>query len=291
MNIIETPLPGVLLLEPKVFGDARGFFMESWNRQTFAALGLDLDFVQDNHSRSARGVLRGLHYQLNEPQGKLVRVVSGAVFDVAVDVRKSSPHFGQWVGYELSADNQRMMWIPPGFAHGFLVLSDSADFLYKTTTYYAPQWDRGIRWDDPQVGVAWPLDGVPVLSAKDQVQPLLKDAEVYGFANQNALQPDPLYQDYLRIAKGGLAVDVPNGKYHVWLNVNRPVLYWGEVQQWSQRTIKANGKVELRAPARVEGNIETPTLVIEEGVLFNGNLIMKRNEAVAREGEKPEAKK
>ena len=179
MNIIETPLPGVLLLEPKVFGDARGFFMESWNRQTFAALGLDLDFVQDNHSRSVRGVLRGLHYQLNEPQGKLVRVVSGAVFDVAVDVRKSSPHFGQWVGYELSADNPRMMWIPPGFAHGFLVLSDTADFLYKTTTYYAPQWDRGIRWDDPQIGVAWPLDGAPVLSAKDQVQPLLKDAEVY----------------------------------------------------------------------------------------------------------------
>jgi dTDP-4-dehydrorhamnose 3,5-epimerase len=180
MNILETPLPGVLVLEPRVFGDSRGFFMESWNRQTFAALGFDLDFVQDNHSRSTRGVLRGLHYQLNEPQGKLVRVVSGAVFDVAVDLRKSSPHFGQWTGYELSVDNQRMMWIPPGFAHGFLVLSDSADFLYKTTTYYAPQWDRGIRWDDPQIGVAWPLEGTPVLSAKDQVQPLLKDAEVYA---------------------------------------------------------------------------------------------------------------
>lgn len=180
MNVIETSLPGVLLLEPKVFGDARGFFMESWNRQTFSALGLDVDFVQDNHSRSARGVLRGLHYQINEPQGKLVRVVSGAVFDVAVDLRKSSPHFGQWVGYELSAGNHRMMWIPPGFGHGFLVLSDSADFLYKTTTYYAPQWDRGVRWDDPQIGVAWPLEGTPVLSDKDQVQPLLKDAEVYA---------------------------------------------------------------------------------------------------------------
>jgi dTDP-4-dehydrorhamnose 3,5-epimerase len=180
MNVIETSLPGVLLLEPKVFGDARGFFLESWNRQTFAGLGLDLDFVQDNHSRSARGVLRGLHYQLNEPQGKLVRVVSGAVFDVAVDVRKSSPNFGQWVGYELSADNQRMLWIPPGFAHGFLVLSDTADFLYKTTAYYAPQWDRGIRWDDPQIGVRWPLAGAPALSAKDQVQPWLKDAEVYA---------------------------------------------------------------------------------------------------------------
>ena len=180
MNIIETPLPGVLLLEPEVFGDARGFFLESWNRQTFAGLGLDLDFVQDNHSRSAKGVLRGLHYQLNEPQGKLVRVVSGAVFDVAVDVRKSSPHFGQWVGYELSADNHRMLWIPPGFAHGFLVLSEVADFLYKTTAYYAPQWDRGIRWDDPQIGVQWPLEGAPTLSAKDQIQPLLKDAEVYA---------------------------------------------------------------------------------------------------------------
>ena len=180
MNIIETNLPGVLLLEPKVFGDARGFFLESWNRKAFAGLGLDQDFVQDNHSRSARGVLRGLHYQLNEPQGKLVRVVSGAVFDVAVDVRKSSPHFGQWVGYELSADNHRMLWIPPGFAHGFLVLSDAADFLYKTTAYYAPQWDRGIRWDDPKIGVQWPLEGAPTLSAKDQVQPLLKDAEVYA---------------------------------------------------------------------------------------------------------------
>ncbi len=180
MNLIETALPGVLLLEPRVFGDARGFFLESWNRQAFSELGLDLDFVQDNHSHSTRGVLRGLHYQLNEPQGRLVRVVSGAVFDVAVDLRRSSSHFGQWVGHELSAENQRMLWIPPGFGHGFLVLSDTADFLYKTTAYYAPEWDRGIRWDDPQIGVQWPLAGDPVLSAKDQIQPLLKDAEVYA---------------------------------------------------------------------------------------------------------------
>jgi dTDP-4-dehydrorhamnose 3,5-epimerase len=187
MNVIETALPGVMLIEPKVFGDARGFFLESWNRQTFAEAGkdkgLDLDFVQDNHSRSARGVLRGIHYQLNQPQGKLVRVVSGAVFDVAVDLRKSSLHFGKWVGYELSADNKRMMWVPPGFGHGFLVLSESADFLYKTTAYYAPQWDRGVRWNDPDIGVQWPLEGarpeLPALSAKDQTAPLLKDAEVY----------------------------------------------------------------------------------------------------------------
>lgn len=180
MNVIGTSLPDVLLLEPRVFGDARGFFMESWNRQTFAEHGLDLDFVQDNHSRSAKGVLRGLHYQLNHPQGKLVRVTSGAVFDVAVDLRRSSTHFGQWTGYELSAENQRMLWIPPGFGHGFLVLSDSADFMYKTTAYYAPQWDRGVRWDDAEMGIAWPLEGTPTLSAKDQVLPLLKDAEVYA---------------------------------------------------------------------------------------------------------------
>lgn len=179
MQVIATGLPDVLLLAPKVFGDARGFFMESWNRQTFADLGLDLDFVQDNHSRSARGVLRGLHYQLNYPQGKLVRVTSGAVFDVAVDVRRSSPHYGQWTGHELSADNQHMLWVPPGFAHGFLVLSESADFLYKTTAYYAPQWDRGIRWDDPDINVQWPLQETPTLSAKDQVLPLLRDAETY----------------------------------------------------------------------------------------------------------------
>jgi dTDP-4-dehydrorhamnose 3,5-epimerase len=179
MKVAETRLPGVLSLEPAVFGDARGFFMESWNRRAFAEIGLDLDFVQDNHSRSARGVLRGLHYQINEAQGKLVRVVSGTVFDVAVDLRRSSPHFGDWFGCELSAENRRMLWIPPGFAHGFVVLSDSADFLYKTTAYYVPQWDRGIRWDDPQIGVEWPLAAPPTLSVKDQGLPLLGNAEVY----------------------------------------------------------------------------------------------------------------
>lgn len=179
MKLIETQLPGVCIIEPRVFGDARGFFLESWNRRAFAELGLDLDFVQDNHSRSGRGVLRGLHYQLQQPQGKLVRVTQGRVFDVAVDLRRASPHFGQWTGVELSAENHRMLWIPPGFAHGFLVLSDTADFLYKTTAYYAPEWDRGVRWDDPDIAVQWPLEGPPNLSAKDQAQPLLRDAEVY----------------------------------------------------------------------------------------------------------------
>ncbi len=180
MNIVETDLPGVLLIEPRVFGDARGFFLESWNRKTFADAGLDIHFVQDNHSRSGKGVLRGLHYQMNAPQGKLVRVTSGAVFDVAVDMRRSSPNFGRWEGVELTAENHRMLWIPPGFAHGFLVLSDSADFLYKTTDYYAPQWDRGVRWDDPEIGIDWPLDAPPTLSDKDRVLPILQDAE--GFA-------------------------------------------------------------------------------------------------------------
>jgi dTDP-4-dehydrorhamnose 3,5-epimerase len=181
VNLIETPLPGVLLIEPRVFGDARGFFLESWNRQSFAEAGLDMDFVQDNHSRSSRGVLRGLHYQLHNPQGKLVRVTQGAVFDVAVDIRRASPHFGRWVGYELSADNHRMLWIPPGFAHGFLVLSDTADFLYKCTTLYDPPSDRGIRWDDPAIGIDWPdMGGAPLLSAKDAAAPLLADAEVFA---------------------------------------------------------------------------------------------------------------
>jgi dTDP-4-dehydrorhamnose 3,5-epimerase len=180
MNVIDTPLPGVTLIEPRVFGDARGFFLESWNRGTFAGLGLDLDFVQDNHSRSAKGVLRGLHYQLNNPQGKLVRVTQGAVFDVAVDIRRSSPHFGQWVGYELSAENHRMLWVPPGFAHGFLVLSETADFLYKCTSLYDPPSDRSIRWNDPAIDIAWPgLDGEPQLSGKDAAAPLLNDAEVF----------------------------------------------------------------------------------------------------------------
>lgn len=181
MIVHDTPLPGVKLLEPKVFGDERGFFLESWNAKVFADAGLDLTFVQDNHSRSARGVLRGLHYQLNTPQGKLVRVTSGAVFDVAVDIRRSSPHFGKWVGYELSDANKRMLWVPPGFAHGFVVLSDSADFLYKCTTLYDAPNDRGIRWDDPDIGIDWPLgDIVPQLSGKDAVAPRLKDAEVFA---------------------------------------------------------------------------------------------------------------
>ena len=181
MNVIETALPGVMLIEPKVFGDDRGFFLESWNAAAFAAAGLDIAFVQDNHSRSARGVLRGLHYQLGTPQGKLVRVTSGAVFDVAVDIRRSSPHFGQWVGYELSDANKRMLYVPPGFAHGFLVLSDTADFLYKCTTLYNPPTDRGIRFDDPAIGIAWPNVGIaPMLSGKDAVAPMLADAEVFA---------------------------------------------------------------------------------------------------------------
>ena len=179
MNILPTELPEVLLLEPKVFGDARGFFLESWNRKTFSGLGLDLDFLQDNHSRSAQGVLRGLHYQLHRPQGKLVRVTSGAVYDVAIDLRRSSPNFGLWTGHELSSENQRMLWVPPGFGHGFLVLSDTADFLYKTTEYYAPEHERCVLWNDPALGIPWPLSGEPALSAKDKVGSLLKDAEVY----------------------------------------------------------------------------------------------------------------
>jgi dTDP-4-dehydrorhamnose 3,5-epimerase len=181
MNIVETTLPGVKLIEPKVFGDDRGFFLESWNAASFAAAGLGVDFVQDNHSRSAKGVLRGLHYQKQNPQGKLVRVTTGAVFDVAVDIRRSSPHFGQWVGYELSDTNKRMLWVPPGFAHGFLVLTDTADFLYKVTTQYDAPEDRGIRWDDPQIGICWPDIGIaPQLSAKDANAPLLADAQVFA---------------------------------------------------------------------------------------------------------------
>ena len=169
MHVIQTALPEVLILEPKVFGDARGFFFESFNQQVFdVATGSAHRFVQDNHSRSARGVLRGLHYQVRQPQGKLVRVAQGAVFDVAVDIRPDSPRFGQWVGVELSQDNQRQLWVPPGFAHGFLVLSDSADFLYKTTDYYAPVHERCIVWNDPTLAIAWPLHGVaPRLSVKD----------------------------------------------------------------------------------------------------------------------------
>jgi dTDP-4-dehydrorhamnose 3,5-epimerase len=179
MNIIRTAIPDVLILEPKVFGDARGFFMESWNQKVFdEAVGQPVRFVQDNHSRSAKGVLRGLHYQLPpHAQGKLVRVVAGAVFDVAVDLRRSSPTFGQWVGVELTGENHRQFWIPPGFAHGFVVTSDSADFLYKTTDLYAPQSEGAVRWDDPDVGIAWPdLGMAPLLSGKDAVAPRLADA-------------------------------------------------------------------------------------------------------------------
>lgn len=183
MNVIPTALPEVLILEPKVFGDERGFFMESWNARTFReATGLDVEFVQDNHSRSAKNVLRGIHYQVVKPQGKLVRVVSGAVFDVAVDLRKSSPNFGKWVDVELSAENKRQLWVPPGFGHGFLVLSGSADFLYKTTEYWMPQHDRSLRWNDPSVAVQWPLADrvLPLVTDKDLDAPLLADAEVYA---------------------------------------------------------------------------------------------------------------
>jgi dTDP-4-dehydrorhamnose 3,5-epimerase len=170
MNIIETAIPGLLIIEPKVFGDDRGFFMESWNAKTFAAAGLDLDFVQDNHSRSSRGVLRGMHYQQPNPQGKLVRVTAGAVYDVAVDMRRSSPAFGKWVGIELSAANKRMFWVPEGLAHGFLCLEDGTDFLYKCTSLYEPANEHSLLWNDPEVGIEWPLDGiVPQLSAKDAV--------------------------------------------------------------------------------------------------------------------------
>lgn len=181
MNIIECAIPGPLIIEPKVFGDDRGFFMESWNAAAFAEAGLDLTFVQDNHSRSRKGVLRGMHFQNPAPQGKLVRVVNGAVFDVAVDLRRSSPHFGKWVGVELSASNKRMFWVPEGFAHGFLTLEDDTDFLYKCTTPYTPRNEHSLAWDDPEVGIEWPLDGIePQISAKDKVGTALADIE--GFA-------------------------------------------------------------------------------------------------------------
>lgn len=180
MNIVKTELPDVLIIEPKVFGDARGFFFESFNAKTFAALtGLNPTFVQDNHSRSAKNVLRGLHYQIKQPQGKLVRISAGEVFDVAVDVRKSSPTFGQWTGTTLSAENKRMMWVPEGFAHGFVVLSESADFLYKTTGYYAPEHERCVLWNDPAIGIHWPLTGEPILAAKDLAGKRLQDAETF----------------------------------------------------------------------------------------------------------------
>lgn len=181
MNIIPTCITDVLLLEPKVFGDERGFFMETWQRRKFAEIGIDYNFVQDNHSRSVKGTLRGLHYQIHQPQGKLVRVTLGEVFDVAVDIRRSSPTFGRWVGECLSADNKRMLWVPPGFAHGFYVLSETADFTYKCTDYYSPKHERSIRWNDPQLGIDWPLpDGIaPQLSSKDAAAPGLAAAEAY----------------------------------------------------------------------------------------------------------------
>ena len=180
-TVTQTEIPEVLILEPKVFGDDRGFFFESFNQRDFQrATGLDVNFHQDNHSKSTRGVLRGLHYQIQHPQGKLVRVTQGSVFDVTVDLRRSSANFGRWVGVELSADNKRQLWIPPGFAHGFVVTSESAEFLYKTTDYWYPEHERSLLWCDPTVGIRWPLDGAPKLAAKDAAGKLLAEAETYG---------------------------------------------------------------------------------------------------------------
>lgn len=180
MKIHATPLEGLLLIEPTVFGDARGYFFESFNARRFAELtGVTAEFVQDNHSRSAKGVLRGMHYQIQQQQGKLVRVTAGAIFDAALDLRKSSPTFGLWYGVELSADNKRQLWIPPGFAHGFTVTSDMAEVQYKATDYWAPEFERSVIWNDPAVGVAWPLDGEPLLSAKDKAGVPLAQAEVF----------------------------------------------------------------------------------------------------------------
>ena len=179
MKVIPTAIPEVLLLEPKVFGDPRGFFYESWNRRTFAELGIDAEFVQDNHSKSQRNVLRGLHYQIEHAQGKLVRVTAGAVYDVAVDLRRSSPTFGKWVAFTLSAEDKRMAWIPPGFAHGFCVTSESAEFLYKTTDYWSPADERTLLWNDPQLAIPWPLTGEPLLAAKDVAGRSFNDAETF----------------------------------------------------------------------------------------------------------------
>lgn len=182
MKRVETALPGVLIFEPRVFGDARGFFMETWNARTFATFGVDATFVQDNHSRSGRGVLRGLHYQLRQPQGKLLRVTAGSAYDVAVDIRKSSPTFGRAVGVELSAENQRLLWVPPGFAHGFLSLAEGTDLLYKCTDFYAPEHERAILWSDPALALDWPLAeiGAPLLSPRDARAPTLREAEVFA---------------------------------------------------------------------------------------------------------------
>lgn len=180
MNIIKTKIPDILIIEPKIFGDDRGFFFESFNAKKFTeATGIKTQFVQDNHSRSGKNVLRGLHYQIQQAQGKLVRVVAGEVLDVAVDIRKSSPTFGQWVSCLLSAENKRQFWVPTGFAHGFVVLSDTADFLYKTTDYYAPEYERSILWNDPDLDIDWQISGEPILSAKDKSAPTLREAEVF----------------------------------------------------------------------------------------------------------------
>ena len=180
MKFIATDLPEVIIIEPTVFGDDRGFFLESWNEARFSEAGLNLPFVQDNHSRSAKGVLRGLHYQNPNPQGKLVRVTSGRVFDVAVDLRQSSPNFKKWVGVELSADNKRMLWVPPGFGHGFLTLEDGTEFLYKCTALYDPSCDHSIRWDDPDLAITWPCGAeAPKVSAKDLAAPMLCDADIF----------------------------------------------------------------------------------------------------------------
>jgi dTDP-4-dehydrorhamnose 3,5-epimerase len=180
MKAIPTAIPEVVLIEPRVFGDDRGFFYESWNQRTLVDLGIHAEFVQDNHSRSQRNVLRGLHYQIDHAQGKLVRVTAGTVYDIAVDLRRSSPTFGKWVGFTLSADDKRMAWIPPGFAHGFCVTSDWAEFLYKTTDYWSPAHERTLLWNDPQLGIPWPLDGEPVLAAKDKAGTPLDQAETYA---------------------------------------------------------------------------------------------------------------
>ena len=179
MKVTPTGLPDVLLIEPRVFGDERGFFFESWNRRAFAETGIDAEFVQDNHSRSGHNVLRGLHYQIEHPQGKLVRVCAGEVFDVAVDLRRGSPSFGRAVGMTLSAENKRVLWIPPGFAHGFLVVSEAAEFLYKTTDYWYPEHERTLLWSDAALGIAWPLDGSPKVAAKDAAGRPLASADVY----------------------------------------------------------------------------------------------------------------
>lgn len=179
MKFLPTRLPEVLVIEPKVFGDARGFFFESWNEREFERAGIRARFIQDNHSRSTKGVLRGLHYQIRQPQGKLVRVVAGEIFDVAIDIRRSSPNFGRWQGVRLSADSHNMVWVPVGFAHGFCVLSEVAEVLYKTTDFYAPEHERSILWNDPDVGIEWPVAGAPTLSPKDAAGMRLREAEVF----------------------------------------------------------------------------------------------------------------